>query len=950
MDKKEQFWNKLIESCKEFEKSLSPAYKKQTGSYYTAFQMALPMTADLIEQFRRKYGKDELCNKIFLEPCGGSGNFIFAYLYNISDIGFSKSEIKRIIQNIYYCDSNRKASDFYKQHFSEFCKFFFDITLDDEYFSSHIGGSLLFDVTNKNPSYISLNDVFPNLEKADIIITNPPYKNFKAETKHYESMEDYEHDSEIYSKIRTLSQTHLEYSTDGIINLYKLFTEEILKNYTDKNSFINLLIPSSILSDKSCVDLRKHILKSYKVVSIKIIPEGADIVDAQQSLCAVLIDKSASTNKISIFKDFYHFPKDNSDISLSDIKQFSDDWNIFSLNKDDFSKLKALKSFPKVKDLPYIKNLRGELDITANKNSIVSEQTEYKLLRGRNIGYYRLNDEEIKEYVSPDFVEKTAKKEFIKSKRIICQQIVNKNKIRRVSFAPIAENFVLANSCNFIALDNDSPITLNFLLAIFNSPLINWYFKLSSSNNHINNYEIDEFPIPANSKHIKEIDSLVSEYLEKNDEKLVDKINGLVTESFFLEQAYIKNDIKLEEAIKNGREKKEYLLANHKVLNHTTFKLSDLDIEMIKDVPQGGNWKDIPADVVKKSKRLERIVKNGGRTTLYGRIDYSKPAYTITTFFNRPGNGTYVHPHFNRVVSVREAARIQSFPDDYYFYGNKTELLKQVGNAVPPLLAYQIALKIIEVSKCTKTIDLFCGAGGLTCGFKLAGMKSLLATDIMEAACATLAINSPEIPVLCGDITNSNIKNQIIEIAKNGNAEIICGGPPCQGFSMAGFRANDDPRNQLFRHFVDIVKDVSPKIVVFENVEGLLSYEHGNTYKEILTLFSELGYNCLGRLLNTSDYGVPQKRKRVILICIRKNLPFSPAELFPLPTTESNNSKTTAFQAISDLEDIPCGDEVSYKNEKESDFVKTLQGKIPYSIFINSLAKKNIKQPSLFDF
>ena len=214
---------------------------------------------------------------------------------------------------------------------------------------------------------------------------------------------------------------------------------------------------------------------------------------------------------------------------------------------------------------------------------------------------------------------------------------------------------------------------------------------------------------------------------------------------------------------------------------------------------------------------------------------------------------------------------------------------------MPPLLAYQIALKIIEVSKCTKTIDLFCGAGGLTCGFKLAGMKSLLATDIMEAACATLAINSPEIPVLCGDITNSNIKNQIIEIAKNGNAEIICGGPPCQGFSMAGFRANDDPRNQLFRHFVDIVKDVSPKIVVFENVEGLLSYEHGNTYKEILTLFSELGYNCLGRLLNTSDYGVPQKRKRVILICIRKNLPFSPAEFFPLPTTESNNSKTTAF-------------------------------------------------------
>lgn len=950
MDTKEQFWTNLVESCKEFENSLSSTYKKQTGSYYTGFQMALAMTSDLIEQFRRKYGKEELCNKIFLEPCGGSGNFIFAYLYNISNIGFSKTEIRKIIQNIYYCDSNIKASDFYKNHFAEFCQNFFDIALDEHYFSSHIGGSLLFDVTNENPVYISLKDVFPNLEKADIVITNPPYKNFKAETKHYDSMENYERDSEIYSKIRTLSQSHLKYSTDGIINFYKLFTEETLENYTDKNSFLNLLIPSSILSDKSCVDLRKHILKNYKIISIKMIPEGVDVVDAQQSLCAVLIDKSASTNKISVYKDFYHFPKDNSDISLSDIKQLSDDWNILPLSKDDFSKLKALKSFPKVKDLHYIKNLRGELDITANKESIVSEKTDYKLLRGRNIGYYKLNDEEIKEYVSPDFVVNTAKKEFIKNKRIICQQIVNKNKTRRVSFAPVSENYVLANSCNFIALDDDSPITLNFLLAVFNSPLINWYFKLSSSNNHINNYEIDEFPVPVNSNHTKEIDYLVSEYLEKNDENLLDKINSLVTESFLLEKKELQNDIKLEADIKKGRERKEYLLSNHKVLNHTTFKLSDLDIEMIKDVPQGGNWKNIPSDVIKKSKRLERIVKNGGRTTLYGRIDYSKPAYTITTFFNRPGNGTYVHPHFNRVVSVREAARIQSFPDDYYFYGNKTELLKQVGNAVPPLLAYQIASKIIEVSKCTKTIDLFCGAGGLTCGFKLAGMKSLLATDIMEAACATLAINSPEIPVLRGNITDSSIKKQIIEVAKSGNAEIICGGPPCQGFSMAGFRANDDPRNQLFRHFVDVVKEVSPKIVVFENVEGLLSYEHGNTYQEILKLFSELGYNCLGKLLNTSDYGVPQKRKRVILICTKKDLPFLPAELFPHPITESENSKTTAFQAISDLEDIPCGDEVSYKDEKESDFVKTLQGKIPYPIFIKSLAKKNIKQPSLFDF
>ena len=950
MNEKELFWKKLVESCKNFEKKLPQGFKKQTGSYYTGFPMALAMTADVIEQFRRKYGKDEICNKIFLEPCGGAGNFIFAYLYNLSKIGLTNEEIRETLENIYYCDSNTLAADFYKNSFSDFCKVFFNINLTKDYFLSHIGGALLFDVICENPKHIPISSVFPNLKKADIIITNPPYKNFKAEKKHYNSKEDYERDSAIYTKIKALSQNYLKYSTDGILNFYKLFTEEIIENYSSKNAFLNLLIPTSILSDKNCMELRKHILKNYKIISIKVIPEGADIVDAQQSLCSVLIDKSSTTNKILLFKDFYHFPRTNSDITFTDIKRFSDDWNILALDKEDYVKLKTLNSFPKVRDLPYIKNLRGELDITMNKKFIVNEKTKYKLVRGRNIDFYNLNVAEIEEYVLPEFVQNSAKKEFIESERIICQQIVNKNKIRRVSFSPCTKNFVLANSCNFIAIEKNAPVTLNFLLAVFNSPLINWYFKLSSSNNHINNYEIDEFPIPVNSIYILEIDSLVSEYLKTGNENLVDKIDLLVNKSFFEEKLEPKTNIKLEEAIKKGREKKTYLLENHKVLNHTTFKLSELDIETIKNIPQGGNWKDIPENVIKKSKRLERISKTGGRTTLYGRIDYSKPAYTITTYFNRPGNGTYVHPHFNRVVSVREAARIQSFPDDYYFYGNKTQLLKQVGNAVPPFFAYQIASKIIEVSGCTKTIDLFCGAGGLTCGFKSAGMKSLLATDIDEAACTTIAINNIEIPVLCGDIVNKNIKEEVIKIAKNYGAEIICGGPPCQGFSMAGFRSNDDPRNQLFHDFVDIVKIVSPKIVVFENVEGLLSYENGNTYNEILMLFSELGYNCLGKLLNTSDYGVPQKRKRVIIICTRKDLKCVPAELFPEPTTKEENEKISVFQAISDLETIPCGEEVLYTASKRSNFVKMLQNEIPYKDFIKTLTKEKKEEPKLFDF
>ncbi|MCM1523872.1 MAG: DNA (cytosine-5-)-methyltransferase [Ruminococcus sp.] len=368
--------------------------------------------------------------------------------------------------------------------------------------------------------------------------------------------------------------------------------------------------------------------------------------------------------------------------------------------------------------------------------------------------------------------------------------------------------------------------------------------------------------------------------------------------------------------------------------NHTTFKLSDLDLEMIRAVPPGGSWKDIPMETVKKSKRLNRITQTGGRTTLYGRIDYNKPSYTITTYFNRPGNGTYVHPVHERVLTVREAARFQTFKDDYYFFGNKTQHLKQVGNAVPTLLAYQIAREIKKKTGCSKSIDLFCGAGGMTVGFKEAGIHSLLSNDIEESACVTLKINNPEINVLCGDITQAETKDAIERAALEGGADIICGGPPCQGFSMAGFRASDDPRNQLFREFVDIVRRVKPKVIVFENVEGLLSYQGGKTYREVHALFSELGYNTEGRTLMASDYAVPQKRKRVIIICTENDLAIAPGELFPAPITAEESTQITARETIADLETVPCDDTAKYVDCDNSDILDFFKGNITYEEYV----------------
>lgn len=378
---------------------------------------------------------------------------------------------------------------------------------------------------------------------------------------------------------------------------------------------------------------------------------------------------------------------------------------------------------------------------------------------------------------------------------------------------------------------------------------------------------------------------------------------------------------------------------------------------MIRSVPQGGSWKNIPQATVQKSKRLIRINETGGRTTLYGRIDYTKPSYTITTYFNRPGNGTYVHPIHDRVISVREAARFQGFPDSYYFCGNKTQLLNQVGNAVPPLLAYQIGRRIIETTDCHTSLDLFCGAGGMTYGFKLAGIRSVLGNDIDEAACLTLKVNNPEIDVHCGDITDEETKKRIVSVANNEKVDIICGGPPCQGFSMAGYRLSDDPRNQLFKDFVDIVSRVKPKIIVFENVEGLLTFQGGKTYKCIHEMFSELGYNTEGRVLAANLYGIPQKRKRVIIICTEKNIGYKPSDLYPTPVTPNERDQISAFATIGDLERIECSDEALRPKKAHSVFTEWASGNLSASQYITAVTSSTsvetrvdeLKQLTLFD-
>ena len=236
---------------------------------------------------------------------------------------------------------------------------------------------------------------------------------------------------------------------------------------------------------------------------------------------------------------------------------------------------------------------------------------------------------------------------------------------------------------------------------------------------------------------------------------------------------------------------------------HTIPTLSNLDKQMISYVEPGGNWTSIPETV--PSKRLEQIrqmARERGmvRTTYYSRLKFSQPSYTISTYFNRPGNGANIHPWEDRTISSREAARLQSFPDSFQFVGSDSEIRTQIGNAVPPLLGYAIGRSIIsKAGSKIEFCDIFAGAGGLSFGLELSGMQGIVAVELNKSASKTYEKNhSNKIKVINGDINDSGIQNTLfLEVKERGSSKplVLVGGPPCQGFSTAGNRDETDIRN-----------------------------------------------------------------------------------------------------------------------------------------------------------
>lgn len=183
-------------------------------------------------------------------------------------------------------------------------------------------------------------------------------------------------------------------------------------------------------------------------------------------------------------------------------------------------------------------------------------------------------------------------------------------------------------------------------------------------------------------------------------------------------------------------------------------------------------------------------------------------------------------------------------------------------------------------------VSLFSGGGGLDIGFERAGFDVAVCVDNDPSSCDTLRRNRPEWDVFEGDIRDYRPPRGL-------RADVVIGGPPCQGFSTAGKGNPDDPRNFLWMEYFRIVRSIQPRVVVIENVSGMAHKKNGDHISGIFAELEGLGYEYVYGVLNAADFGVPQNRRRLIIIGAKDVVPTLPA-----PTVER---PVTVGDAISDL-------------------------------------------------
>jgi len=261
-------------------------------------------------------------------------------------------------------------------------------------------------------------------------------------------------------------------------------------------------------------------------------------------------------------------------------------------------------------------------------------------------------------------------------------------------------------------------------------------------------------------------------------------------------------------------------------------------------------------------------------------------------------------------------------------------------------------------NKKLKVVDLFAGVGGLSYGFAHDdSFEIIAANELLPDMAKAYSLNHQNVKMYNCDIKDFGLKNLTEDLQiKKGDVDLIVGGPPCQAFSTVGKRLIDDPRGKLFQEYYRVLKELNPKVFLFENVKGLLSMQKGELLKTILSLFESLGYKIKYEVLNSADYGVPQIRERVIIIGTKSSQEFE----YPSPTHSSQDDNNifnqdlkpylSLSEAISDLPFIKSNEEsFEYGSKSNNEFQKLMRNNAPEKLMDHNSPKNNDKLVKLME-